>query len=156
MAKYNSITSSSELASLLQSHEYTLIDFWATWCPPCKAIAPIFERLAAENATDKTLAFAKVDVDACRDIAQRYKISAMPTFLLLRKDVPVKAVRGADAAGIKKLVGYARKKGCGEKVSEKEEEEFSQVEFGGGGGGSWLPLVVVVLLLVWWFLGRGK
>ena len=56
----------------------------------------------------------------------------MPTFLLLKNGVVLKAVRGADAGAIKKLVGYAEKKGRGEKVSDEEEEEYSQIEFGGG------------------------
>lgn len=104
-------------------------------CPPCKAIAPLFDKLASENTTSGKLAFAKVDVDAARDVAKLYKVSAMPTFLLLRGEEVIKAVRGADAAAVKKLVGYARKKGAGEEVSEGEEAEYSQLEFGGGGGG---------------------
>jgi thioredoxin 1 len=59
----------------------------------------------------------------------------MPTFLLLRNGVVCKAVRGADANAIKKLVNYARKRGNGEKTTDEEEEEFSQIEFGGGATG---------------------
>lgn len=72
-----------------------------------------------------------MDVDATKDIAKEYKISAMPTFLLLKNGVVIKAVRGADAGAIKKLVGYARKKGNGEQTTDAEEEEFSQIDFGG-------------------------
>lgn len=59
----------------------------------------------------------------------------MPTFLLLRKGVAVKAVRGADAKAIKALIGYAEKKARGEETTDAEEEAYSQVEFGAGGGG---------------------
>ncbi|KAJ4299269.1 hypothetical protein N0V90_004513 [Kalmusia sp. IMI 367209] len=135
MAKYTAISSTPQLEDILSENEYTLIDFWATWCPPCKAIAPFFEKLAAENATSGKMAFAKVDVDAQKAIAAQYKISAMPTFLLLRRGVVAKAVRGADAGSIKKMVEYARKKGEGKEVSDAEEDMFSQVEFGGGPSG---------------------
>ncbi|KAL5385658.1 hypothetical protein PMIN03_005684 [Paraphaeosphaeria minitans] len=135
MANYTSISSSAQLEALIHENEYTLVDFWATWCPPCRAVAPFFEKLAKENATEKKLAFVKVDVDAAKDVAQQYRISAMPTFLLLRDGVVCKAVRGADAKAIAKLVAYARKKGDGETTTEEEEEEFSQVEFGGGAAG---------------------
>jgi thioredoxin 1 len=103
-------------------------------CPPCKAIAPVFEKLASEHASDGKLAFAKVDVDAQPQIAKRYTISAMPTFLLLRHGEVKKAVRGANAAAIKSLIVYARKKNGGEEVSEEEEKANSQLEFDGGGG----------------------
>ena len=95
----------------------------------------MFDKLAAENTSQKKLAFAKVDVDATKDVAQQYKISAMPTFLLLKDGVVCKAVRGADVGAIKKLVTYARKRSNGEKTTDEEEEEFSQIEFGGGATG---------------------
>jgi thioredoxin 1 len=103
-------------------------------CPPCKAIAPVFEKLAAEHATDDKLAFAKVDVDAQPQMAKRYAISAMPTFLLLERNQVKKAVQGANAAAIKSLIAYARKKNNGEEVTEEEEQANSQLEFSGGGG----------------------
>jgi thioredoxin len=54
-----------------------VVDFTATWCPPCKAIAPIFEALAAE---EPDVVFIKVDVDANSETAQACGISSMPTF----------------------------------------------------------------------------
>lgn len=59
----------------------------------------------------------------------------MPTFLLLQRGQVKKAVRGANAAAIKSLITYARKKNNGEEVSEEEEKANSQLEFKGGGGG---------------------
>ncbi|KAF2684024.1 thioredoxin-domain-containing protein [Lentithecium fluviatile CBS 122367] len=137
MAKYVAVNSVGDLDSLLSKHEYTIIDFWATWCPPCKAIAPVFEKLASEHATSGKIAFAKVDVDAQPQVAKRYQISAMPTFLLLQRSEVKKAVRGANAAAIKSLITYARKKNDGQEVSEEEEKAYSQLEFGGGGGGGY-------------------
>ena len=57
------------------------MDFYADWCPPCRAIAPVFSKLADEHASKGALAFAKVNVDHVKDIAGRYSVSAMPTFV---------------------------------------------------------------------------
>lgn len=59
-----------------------LVDFWATWCGPCKAIAPELEALAAE--TDGKLKVVKVDVDANNDLAAQYGIRSIPTLLLFK------------------------------------------------------------------------
>ncbi|KAK3301700.1 thioredoxin-like protein [Chaetomium strumarium] len=90
------ITSLSSLAPLSSTHKYLILDFTAQWCPPCKAIAPLFSRLAKESAVPNVLAFAKVDVDEAPDVAQKFGVTAMPTFLFLvdgePKGVPVEAV----------------------------------------------------------------
>ncbi|PVI02815.1 thioredoxin-like protein [Periconia macrospinosa] len=152
MATPTTISSPTDLETLLSTTDYTLIDFWATWCPPCKAIAPLFNSLASDNSVPSQLAFAKVDVDAQAQIAKHYKISAMPTFLLVERGGAVKkAVRGADPKAIKWLVEYARKKSKGEKVGEKDEEMFSQTEFGDGGGGGLVMPILLIAFAVWYF-----
>lgn len=59
-----------------------LVDFWAPWCGPCKAIAPILEELAGEMAGKLTI--AKVNVDDNGDLAAQYGIRAIPTMLLFK------------------------------------------------------------------------
>ncbi|AEO57311.1 hypothetical protein MYCTH_2303313 [Thermothelomyces thermophilus ATCC 42464] len=71
------------LDELTSTHKYVIIDFTAQWCPPCKAIAPLFHKLAAEYARPGALAFARVDVDEASEVAAKFGISAMPTFLFL-------------------------------------------------------------------------
>lgn len=59
-----------------------LVDFWATWCGPCRMLAPVVEQLAANHAD--TLTVAKVNVDDCPDLASRYGIMSIPTLLLFK------------------------------------------------------------------------
>jgi thioredoxin 1 len=70
-----------------------VIDFFATWCGPCKRIAPTFEKLA--EAFPK-ITFLKVDVDESPDLVNKYDVSAMPTFVFLKDGLVIKRVEGAD------------------------------------------------------------
>lgn len=74
-----------------------VIDFFATWCGPCKRIAPTFEKLAEAfpNVT-----FLKVDVDEAPELVNTFDVSAMPTFVFLKDGNEVKRVEGADMAGL--------------------------------------------------------
>ncbi|KAI0463414.1 hypothetical protein LJB42_003441 [Komagataella kurtzmanii] len=67
--------------SVLQSKSPALVDFYADWCQPCKAIAPIIDKFSNEDVyTKKNIKFYKVNVDSNEDIVMEYGISAMPTF----------------------------------------------------------------------------
>ena len=70
-------------AAVLRSDVPVLVDFGATWCQPCKALAPIVEALAAESAG--RLVVAKVDIDESPEVAKRYGIRGAPTVLVLAK-----------------------------------------------------------------------
>ncbi|KAI0431931.1 thioredoxin-like protein [Xylaria sp. FL1042] len=117
--KIKHITSSAELTELFSSTTYVVVDFFADWCPPCKAIAPIYEKLAAQHAIDGVLAFAKVNVDHVQDAARTHGVTAMPTFLFFKEGRQVavngqKMIQGADprslGAAAEKLGGLAKKR----------------------------------------------
>ena len=69
-------------SEVLQSDLPVLVDFTATWCGPCKALAPIVEKLADEY--EGKLKVGKLDIDASRPIADKYKIRSVPTVVVFR------------------------------------------------------------------------
>ena len=69
----------------------TLVDFWATWCGPCRMMAPIVEELAAETPD---VVFAKVDVDQNPDVAMGLGIASIPTLILFKNGKAVEKVIG--------------------------------------------------------------
>lgn len=79
--------------------EAVVLDFFATWCGPCKTIAPMFEKLAAEFPS---VTFLKVDVDqAGMELREKWSIRSVPTFVFLRKGGKlVKKVEGGDMNSI--------------------------------------------------------
>jgi thioredoxin 1 len=77
------VTSATFDQEVLQSPEPVLVDFWATWCPPCRRLSPKVEELAQEYKG--RLRVAKIDVDSNQDLAARYQIQAMPTLLFFKK-----------------------------------------------------------------------
>ena len=77
---------------VLQSNLPVMVDFWAKWCAPCLATAPILEELATEYAGK--IGFAKVDVDDNSSLAAKYGIAAIPTMLIFKGGQPVQQILG--------------------------------------------------------------
>lgn len=94
------LTSTAQLDEHLRAagENLSVIDFHATWCGPCHAIAPVYESLAKDYPSVK---FFKCDVDQAQDVAQRYTISAMPTFVFLKGETKIDLLRGANPGALK-------------------------------------------------------
>ncbi|MBP2475538.1 thioredoxin 1 [Crossiella equi] len=87
------VSDQSFVEDVLQSDKPVLVDFWATWCGPCKMVAPVLEEIAGEHADKITI--AKLDIDANPATARDYQIMSVPTMMLFQGGKPVKTIVGA-------------------------------------------------------------
>ena len=80
-------------STVLDSDKPVLVDFWATWCGPCKMVAPVLEEIAGEHG-DK-IKIAKLDIDKNPSLQAQYQVMSVPTLLLFSQGEPVKQIVGA-------------------------------------------------------------
>ncbi len=92
-AKYVTVTDADFDAEVLKSSQPVLVDFWATWCGPCRMVAPIIEELANEYAG--RVKVAKVDVDQNQQTAAQYNIASIPSLLIFKNGSVVDQAIGA-------------------------------------------------------------
>jgi thioredoxin 1 len=93
MAEPITITDADFAQQVLQSELPVAVDFWAPWCPPCRAIAPILKELASEYAD--TLVIAKLNIDDNPDYFSRLGIRGAPTLIIFKDGVEVDRILGA-------------------------------------------------------------
>lgn len=124
MSKTIHVQSLPHLQALIASNTYLVLDFYADWCGPCHAIAPIYEQLANNFTAENGIAFGKVNVDVQRDVAQRYQITAMPTFVVIKDGNVVDSIRGANPPALKNAITKA----AGElsKLAEEKQRKEQQ------------------------------
>ncbi|MVT64869.1 thioredoxin TrxC [Bradyrhizobium pachyrhizi] len=96
LARFNKYTSHSDIP--------LLVDFWAAWCGPCKAMAPIFEQAAAQLEPEMRL--VKVDVDAAPELQQRFSVQSIPTLILVLRGQEI--ARKPGLMTLHQLLSWAR------------------------------------------------
>jgi thioredoxin 1 len=87
------VTESTFEAEVIASKTPVLVDFWAGWCGPCRAVAPVLDEIAAERAGE--LRLVKVNIDEEPALAARYGILSIPTMILFKGGEPARAALGA-------------------------------------------------------------
>ena len=93
MGHPTAITDDQFEAEVINSGTPVLVDFWAEWCGPCKAVAPTLEELAEDY--DGRLKIVKVDIDENREAATRFGIRSIPSLLLFKDGAEVDRILGA-------------------------------------------------------------
>ncbi len=111
---------------VVSGNDIVLVDFWASWCGPCRMFAPVFEE-ASKRHPDVT--FAKVDTEAQQELAARFGIMSIPTLMAFREQILLYAQPGAlPAASLEQLIGAVRDLNMDEvreKIAAAEAERSS-------------------------------
>ena len=89
----DAVTEATFDEQVIQSEKAVLVDFWAEWCGPCHAVAPVLDRIVEEHADE--LRLVKVNIDEEQALASRYGVMSIPTMILFRDGEPTAAVIGA-------------------------------------------------------------
>jgi thioredoxin 1 len=88
----NPVTTDTFTAEVLEADKPVLVDFWATWCPPCRVMSPILDEMAGARDDIKIVS---VDVDNEQELAVQYGVLGMPTFMLFSGGAPIANLVGA-------------------------------------------------------------
>jgi thioredoxin len=110
--------------SVVGGADMALVDFWASWCGPCRTFGPIFERASAKHGD---LVFAKVDTEAQPELAQAFNITSIPTLMVIKDQVILYAQPGAlPEASLEQLIEKAREVDMDEVRANMSDSETDQ------------------------------
>ena len=91
MAQIHTINDEASLEAVLAESDTVVIDFWAPWCPPCRAFIPVLERAADQNPD---IAFCRASMEDSRDLAQAFDVASIPTLVVIRERVMIASQAG--------------------------------------------------------------
>src|ERR671929_1881092 len=102
----STVTETTFEQEVLQSEKPVIVDFWADWCGPCHAVAPVLDKIAEERSDE--LKLVKVNIDEEQELARRYGIQSIPTIVLFKDGAPAAAAIGAQPKGaLERALGLA-------------------------------------------------
>jgi thioredoxin 1 len=90
--KILTVTDANFESEVLKSDKPVLVDFWASWCGPCRAVAPVLDQIAEEN---DNVVIAKLNVDEQQQLAYQFQVSSIPTFILFKDGKMADRMMGA-------------------------------------------------------------
>jgi thioredoxin len=106
MATATAVTEQSFEQDVLQSDKPVIVDFWAEWCGPCHAVAPVLDRIVDESNGE--LRLVKVNIDEQPALAQRFGVQSIPTMILFKDGEPAAAAIGAQPkTALERALGLA-------------------------------------------------
>ncbi|KAK1543632.1 thioredoxin [Colletotrichum paranaense] len=137
----HNVRTAEEWKETLKEHNVVVLDCFATWCGPCKAIAPLVVKYVlniynghkhSENADFKGIRFVKIDVDEVPDVSQELGIRAMPTFMIFNTQEKTQEIVGANPPALEKaiiaLAATPEAKQAKAQIEEKEKAAAAAAE----------------------------
>lgn len=112
---------------LITDNEIVMIDFWASWCGPCKSFAPIYEQVSEKHPD---IVFGKVDTEAQQELAAHFQIRSIPTLMIFREQVVLFAQPGMlNESQLEEVIGKVREVDMAkvhEEIAQQDEQQASE------------------------------